>query len=171
MYVLHLKDLTACLMSMANSPSAAGEKESSSPQGTNQKTPTQTEVDTSSILSIARRVDAGCKIVSVLKAHSSTLIKINTSQESSAGSVLALANSLRGSFPFATVMTVENYVSGATQIQMLLHTYSAEMNAAVRVCRDYTSMRVLRALSNVFAFAGACSYATLLYATAITKEV
>ena len=143
-------------------------KTSSSPKRT---TPSQMEVDASLILAIARRVDAGCNIVSVLKAHSSTLIKINPSQDSSSGSVLAVANCLRFAFPFATVTHVENFVSGATQIQILLHTDSAEMNAAVRVCRDYTSMRVLKALSNVFAFVGACSYATLLYATAITQDV
>ena len=159
--MLHLKDLNTCLMK--------DEKAPSSPKKTYQKTPTQTQVDASLILAIAKRVDAGCKIVSVLKADSSTLIKINPSQESSSGSVLAVANCLRFAFPFATVTHVENYVSGATQIQILLHTDSEEMNSAVRVCSDYISMRVLRALSNVFAFAGACSYATLLYATAITQ--
>ena len=127
-------------------------------------------VHSKTLLAVARKVDAGATISAVTKAHESTLVKIDPSPDAGTTTTLATLAALRVAFPFATVTAVESFSSGSTQFQILLHTDTKELRHAKEMCRDWRSMKTLKALSNVFAVAGLCTYGALLYATVIRPD-
>lgn len=127
-------------------------------------------VHSNTLLAVARRVDAGATISAVTKSHESTLVKIDPSPDAGTTMTLATLTALRVAFPFATVTTVESFSCGSTQFQILLHTDTQELRHAKEMCRDRRSMKTLKALSNVLAVAGLCTYGALLYATVIRPD-
>jgi hypothetical protein len=127
-------------------------------------------VHSTTLLAVARKVDAGATISAVTKAHESTLVKIDPSPDAGTTTTLATLAALRVAFPFATVTAVESFSSGSTQFQILLHTDTQELRHAKAMCRDRRSMKTLKALSNAFAVAGLCTYGALLYATVIRPD-
>lgn len=130
-----------------------------------QQSAAQTHSD--SLLAVARRVDAGASIAAVTKASASTLVKINPGPDTGTPATLATLAALRLAFPFATVTAIEDFASGSTQFQILLHTNTEELLHAKEVCRQHPSMRALKVVSNAFAIGGLCTYAALLYAALI----
>jgi len=127
-------------------------------------------VHSNTLLVIARKVDAGATISAVSKSHESTLVKIDPSPDAGTTTTLATLAALRVAFPFATVTAVENFSSGSTQFQIILHTETQELRHAKEVCLDRRSMKTLKSLSNALAVAGLCTYWALLYATVIRPD-
>ena len=125
---------------------------------------------TDSLLAVAQRIDSGARIAAVTKCHDSTLVKIDPGSDTSSTQMFAVLAALRVAFPFATVTAVESASSGLLQFQILVHTDTEELRHARDVCRQYGSMRLLRALSTGFLIGGICAYGALLYAALINLE-
>jgi hypothetical protein len=128
--------------------------------------PAQTNAN--SLLAVARRVDSGATISAVTKTNdSSTLIKIDPSEDAGTTKTLATLAALRVGFPFATVSALESHTTGHTQFHVILRTNTEEVKHAKEMYKDLVSMKVLKSISNALAVFGLCAYAALLYATAI----
>ena len=123
-----------------------------------------------SLLSVARRIDSGAKIVAVIKSHDATLVKIDPTADLGSTSMFALLTALRVAFPFATVTATESAASGLLQFHVLVYNESDELQHAMDLCRDYRSMRLLRAVSTGFLVGGLCAYGALLHASMINLE-
>lgn len=125
---------------------------------------------TDSLLSVAQRIDSGARIAAVTKSHDATLIKIDPGGDTSSTQMFAVLTALRVAFPFATVTATENASSGLLQFQILVHADTEELQHAKAACREYKSLRLIRALSTGFFACGVCAYAVLLYAALINLE-
>lgn len=162
-------------MSSGESESSLQNRRPSSPvQGDDQTlnfprtacTPAQTNA--TSLLAVAKRVDSDASIAAVTKAgDDTTLIKIDPGAEAGTAKTLATLAALRVAFPFATVSALECHSTGNTQFQVILRTNSEELRHAKEVCANFRSMKILNSLSNTLGVCGLCTYAALLYATAI----
>lgn len=125
----------------------------------------------SNLIVVANRVDPGAKISAVTKASDeSTMIKIDPSVDSGTATTLATLAAMRIAYPFASVTATESYATGHTQFVVLLKTNTDDIRHAKQLYQDLGSMRILKSISNALAVCGLCTYAALLYATAIRHD-
>jgi len=98
------------------------------------------------------------------------LIKIDPSIDAGTATTLATLAAMRIAYPFASVTATESFVTGHTQFVVLLKTNTDDIRHAKQLYQDLRSMRTLKSISNALAVCGLCTYAALLYATAIRHD-
>ena len=116
------------------------------------------------LLKVARKFDPGCTVAAVVKSSSSTIYKLDPSDDLGTASTMATLGALRLAFPFAHVTCVEAFVSGSVQFNVVVVTDNAQFEAAKLHVRELKGLRFLRGISNMFFVLGLSAYATLLHA-------
>jgi hypothetical protein len=98
------------------------------------------------VLEKAREFDAGARISSITRrdADDGVLLRLATGKAES----LDLVQSLRVSWPLATVSQVKNLMNGRTETQVLLPNESEQREIALALARQSTWQRPLRLLAN-----------------------
>jgi predicted RecA/RadA family phage recombinase len=125
----------------------------------------------SNLIVVANRIDPGAKISAVTKASDeSTLVKIDPSFDIGTAKTLATLAAMRVAFPFASVTATESYSTGHTQFVVLLKTNTEDIRNAKQLYANVGLMQILKQLSNTLALVGLCTYAALLYASAIRPD-
>ena len=98
------------------------------------------------VLEKAREFDAGARISSITRrdADDGVLVRLATGKADS----IDLVQSLRVSWPLATVSQVKNLMNGRTETQVLLPNESEQREIALALARQSTWQRPLRLLAN-----------------------
>ena len=98
------------------------------------------------VLEKAREFDAGARISSITRrdADDGVLVRLATGKADS----VDLVQSLRVSWPLATVSQVKNLMNGRTETQVLLPNESEQREIALALARQSTWQRPLRLLAN-----------------------
>ena len=98
------------------------------------------------VLEKAREFDAAARISSITRrdADDGVLVRLATGK----GDSLDLVQSLRVSWPLATVSQVKNLMNGRTETQVLLPNESEQHEIALALARQSTWQRPLRLLAN-----------------------
>lgn len=98
------------------------------------------------VLEKAREFDAGARISSITRrdADDGVLVRLATEKAKSPD----LVQSLRVSWPLATVSQVKNLMNGRTETQVLLPNESEQREIALALARQSTWQRPLRLLAN-----------------------
>ena len=98
------------------------------------------------VLEKAREFDAGARISSITRrdADDGVLVRLATGKADS----IDLVQSLRVSWPLATVSQVKNLMNGRTETQVLLPNEGEQREIALALARQSTWQRPLRLLAN-----------------------
>tara|TARA_B110001452_G_scaffold254727_1_gene246540 strand:+ start:5866 stop:6288 length:423 start_codon:yes stop_codon:yes gene_type:complete len=115
------------------------------------------------VLSTVRRVDKGASISSVAKwdRDDSTLVRIKSSDTLYS---TALQAALRCAWPLARVTTVENYVEGTTEAQILLPSEAEQRFVAYDMATNAPHARRLGRLAGCLLMAGVVAFSVALTA-------
>ena len=115
------------------------------------------------VLSTVRNVDKNASISSVAKwdRDDSTLVRIKTSNQMY---TVALQAALRCAWPLARITTVENYVEGTTEAQILLPSEAEKRCTAYDMAMNAPSARRLGRLANLLLLAGVVAFAVAITA-------
>lgn len=115
------------------------------------------------VLRTVRSVDKSASISSVAKwdRDDSTLVRIKTSNQMY---TVGLQAALRCAWPLARITTVENYVEGTTEAQILLPSESEQRYVAYEMATNAPRARRLGRLANLLLMAGVVAFAVAITA-------
>lgn len=115
------------------------------------------------VLGTVRTVDKGASISSVAKwdRDDSTLVRIKSSNQMYA---MAMQAALRCAWPLARITTVENYVEGTTEAQILLPSEAEQRCVAYDMAMDAPRSRTLGRLANFLMMTGVVALAVAITA-------
>jgi hypothetical protein len=115
------------------------------------------------VLLVAKRIDAGARISGVVRVDEGVVVKLTPSTDAGTATALAVLTAVRLAFPYATCTMVEDALTGATEVQVIVHAAAEEFAIARFHAGQLRVVRVLDSLAKASLIAAVTSYVTLLY--------
>jgi SpoU rRNA methylase family enzyme len=117
------------------------------------------------VLLVAHRVDSNARISGVVRMDEGLVVKLTPSTDAGTATALGILTSVRLSFPYSTSTMVEDALTGATEVQVMLHAAAEEFEIARFHASQLRVVRVLDSLAKASLVSAVTSYVTLLYSS------
>ena len=126
------------------------------------------ESEAQAVLECVKRVDVAASVSSIRRGEHGLIVKIAPSIDSGTAIALAMITAVRMAFPYSTSALVEDAMTGATELQVVLHAAREEFQNALVEVESMRFARFLNASANTAAVVALSSFACLLYAATIS---